>query len=73
MVEKANPDGLFSIGKGNERIKDIYFTMMDGKQRVNMSERLMSDPGFIQKLNNKYSNYKFQIDDYKKLLVTRLV
>ena len=71
IVEKSNPN-QFNISHqdaGSSQFLDTNFMM----GYVNVSDRLVADEKFIQKLNNNYSNYKFQVDDYNRVLVTKLV
>ncbi|HHD92156.1 MAG TPA: hypothetical protein ENL06_00850 [Candidatus Portnoybacteria bacterium] len=72
IVERDNPAKWFSRNVGEQQFIATTFYMSKGFDGVNMTEKLIADPNFIQKLNSKYPNYKFKIDKYKQLLVTKL-
>ncbi|MFA6973388.1 MAG: hypothetical protein WC238_01435 [Parcubacteria group bacterium] len=71
LVEKTDLHSLFE-GEGNRRVKNVDLFMRDGKKQVNIKEKLLADQNFIQKLNDKFKNFKFEVDEYDELLVTKL-
>lgn len=72
IVERKNPARWFSRNVGEQEIINTTFYMKKGFSGVDMTEKLTADTSFIQKLNSEYPNYKFEIDEYKQLLVTKL-
>ena len=72
LIEKKNPNKLFSRNIGESQYMSTDFFMRKGLGNVNVGDRLITDAGFVQKLNNSYPNFKFEVDDYKHLLVTKL-
>jgi hypothetical protein len=70
LVENKNPDNYSgsSRGIGSSFYLDTDFMMGN----VNVSDKLVKDEKFIQKLKNKYKNYRFEVNEYKQILVTRL-
>jgi len=77
LVEKYNPSESFSSGEGNKRVKDTNFFMIDrmnnGQEKiVNVKEKIITDHNLITKLNEKYPSYKFEVNEYNELLVTKL-
>lgn len=72
IVEKNNPAKWFSRNVGEQQVAGTTFYMKKGFSGVDMTEKLTADTSFIQRLNTKYPNYKFEIDEYKQLLVTKL-
>jgi len=72
IVERNNPAKWFSRNIGEQQVVGNTFYMKKGFSGVDMTEKLTSDASFVQKLNNRYPNYRFEIDEYKQLLVTKL-
>lgn len=72
IVERNNPARWFSRNVGEQQVMGTTFYMKKEFSSVDMTEKLIADTSFVQKLNNKYPNYKFEIDEYKQLLVTKL-
>lgn len=72
IVEDYDPKKWFSREVGEVQVLDSSFFMKTENSNVDFSERFLSDPSFIDKLNQRYPNYKFEIDDYRALSVTRL-
>lgn len=73
IVERDNPAKWFSRNVGEQQVVGTTFYMKKGFSSVDMTEKLTADTSFVQKLNSRYPNYKFEIDEYKQLLVTKLV
>lgn len=71
-IEQINPNKWFSGNIGEQRYLDLYFSLKKGFSSVDMTEKLITNPNFIQKLDNKYPDYKFEIDEYKRLLITKM-
>lgn len=72
IVEEKNPSKWFSRAVGEVQVPNFDFYMKNGVSNVNMTDRIISDGGLIQKLNTKYPNYKFEVDEYKQVVVTKL-
>jgi len=72
IVERNNPAKWFSRNVGEQEVVGTTFYMRKGFNGVDMTEKLVADTSFVQKLNSRYPNYKFEIDEYKQLLVTKL-
>jgi hypothetical protein len=72
MVEEKNPSKWFSRDVGEVQISNFDFYMKNGTSNINMTDKLILDGGLIQKLNTKYPNYKFEVDEYKQVVVTKL-
>jgi uncharacterized membrane protein len=72
IVERNNPAKWFSRNVGEQQVVGTTFYMKKGFSGVDMTEKLTADTSFVQKLNNRYPNYKFEIDEYKQLLITKL-
>ncbi len=71
-VEKMDPGAWFSRDIGQSEITRPSLSMEKEAGLMNLSERLAIDPTFIQKLNQRYPNYKFAVDEYKQIQVTKL-
>ncbi len=71
-IEDEDPQKWFSREIGEAQVSNPYLLMQTGNSSVNFSERLLTDPGFVDKLNQRYPNFKFEVDEYKQLLVTKL-
>ncbi len=72
IVERDNPAKWFSRNVGEQQVVGTTFYMKKGFSGVDMTEKLATDASLVQKLNSSYPNYKFEIDEYKQLLVTKL-
>lgn len=72
MVDKINPNKWFSrnVGEGQSTKPSLH--MRSDRGLIDLSERFLSDPNFIQKLNDKYANFKFAADMYNQLQITKL-
>jgi hypothetical protein len=73
IVEKNNPGKWFSRDVGEGEYLGTNFTMRQGKGNVDISDRLVADVNYVRKLNNRYPNFKFETNEYKQVLVTKLV
>lgn len=71
LVEKNNPDNIFSRNIGEQEVFEISLRMSGEQGLKDMTEKLIADKSFLEKLQNKYPSYAFEIDDYKQLLVTK--
>jgi len=71
-IEDEDPQKWFSREIGEAQVSNPYLLMQTGNSSVNFSKRLLTDPGFVDKLNQRYPNFKFEVDEYKQLLVTKL-
>jgi uncharacterized membrane protein len=72
IVERNNPAKWFSRNVGEQQVVGTTFYMKKGFSGVDMTKKITADTSFVQKLNNRYPNYKFEIDEYKQLLITKL-
>ena len=72
MIEKKDPDRWFSRNIGEKEHSNIYLIRKKGFGSANMTDKLATDPRYISGLNNRYPKYKFKIDEYKNLVVTKL-
>lgn len=71
-IEKVDPEKWFSRDVGEIEVSTPSLLMQAENRTVDLSEKLLFDPGFINKLNQRFPNFKFEIDEYKQLLVTKL-
>jgi hypothetical protein len=71
-IENENPQKWFSREVGEVEVSNPSLFMQTNNSSVNFSERLLTDPVFIDRLNQRYPNFKFEVDEYKQLLVTKL-
>jgi hypothetical protein len=71
-VEDADPNQSFVRGIGEEQILTPLLSMRSENSMISISERLLTDPNFVDKLNKRYPNFKFIVDKYKQLRVTKL-
>lgn len=72
IIERNNPAKWFSRNVGEQQVVETTFYMKKGFSGVDMTEKITADTNFVKKMNSKYPNYNFEIDEYKQLLVTRL-
>lgn len=73
MVDKINPNKFFERKVGEDQSFEPYLSMRSDKGLIDLSERLLSDKNFVQKLHDRYPNFKFNADvQYKRFLVTKL-
>ena len=72
IIENRDPQKWFSREVGEAQILTASLFMQDGERSVDFSERLLTNHGFVDKLNQRYPNFKFEVDEYRQLLVTKL-
>lgn len=74
QVDDMDPSKTFSREVGQDEIYNPSLSMWDSdkKNLVNVSEKLLSDPTFIDKLKSKYQNFSFEIYYGDSLLVKKL-
>jgi len=79
LVEEQDPRGEFAAREGIEeggigaiRILRPSLKMSGDNGMVNLTNRLISDESFMRKLSERYPNYKFEVDPYQQILVTKL-
>lgn len=73
LVNNASPDKYFENGIGNVRVKNSDLFVHDGTKSINIKQKLLSDQNYIKKLNDIYSNYKFEVDEYGELIIRKLI
>ncbi len=74
QVDDMDPSKTFSREVGQDEIRKPFLSMWDSEKEnlVNVSEKLLSDPTFIDKLKSKYPNFSFEIYYGDSLLVKKL-
>lgn len=71
LIEKYDPaKGIFQ-NVGEHKFLDATLYMGKGVIGVDMTEKLLADTSFVKKLNISYPNYKFNINEYGQILVTK--
>lgn len=71
-IDNNDPKKWFSRAVGEVQVRNISLYMRTENSTVDYTERLLSNPGFIDKFAQRYPNFKFEIDEYNQLLVTKL-
>lgn len=76
LIKKKDSRSWSYLDAGETKEFDIEFTQFFMKEEdgnsVDMSKKIIADDNFIQKLNSKYPDYKFEVNDREHVTVTRL-
>ncbi|OHA80024.1 MAG: hypothetical protein A2675_00635 [Candidatus Yonathbacteria bacterium RIFCSPHIGHO2_01_FULL_51_10] len=74
LIERTNIYKWSEMKEGDTQVYSPYLSMRgDNYSNVNLSERFTTDEVFIHKLNERYPDFQFKVDEYKQFRVTKVV